>query len=172
MWLKICSSEKEVFLRWNHLTTCPLTLGNKQFPNSTEEPLEISSSVHWRLRGIISFSLRKTQTVSSRRSQKSYIYFLKAEKKKKKMESWTIRPFAILPSWEMMLNSQHWTLITLQRKKLISGRNGEYQKKKCSHLTPKKASVLLKICSLLSCKRPQIWKFQFYQIKFSYYIFT
>lgn len=58
-------------------------LGNKQFPNSTEEPLEISSSVHWRLRGIISFSLRKTQTVSSRCSQKSYIYFLKAEKKKK-----------------------------------------------------------------------------------------
>lgn len=64
-------------MTWNHLTT----LGNKQFPNSTEEPLEISSFVHWRLRGIISFSLRKTQTVSSRHSQKSYIFF-KAEKKK------------------------------------------------------------------------------------------
>lgn len=75
-------------------------LGNKQFPNSTEEPLEISSSVHWRLRGIISFSLRKTQTVSSRCSQKSYIYFLKAEKKKR----WNLGPyvhlqFCLLEKW-------------------------------------------------------------------------
>lgn len=90
----------------------------------TVAPLEVSSFE-------ISFEIKRNNfIVSEKNIDYRWVMFSKVMKFISKQKNYN-RNIDHLPSWERMLNSRHWTLLTAE-KEMISGGNQEYQEKKCS----------------------------------------